>query len=196
MKVYILGVLIMVLWLKPRLLFADDLDWDFANQLTIEAQISGLGAAAFADVPQGWFQQITFGFGLYHPNEARPMFRNSLGIISWPIFDGRRIAETEEVEVVFIQPLSGIAANFLSYAFRPYIGWGYSLAVLKMDSRSRGYSAWVLETGVDFWQIGLTEIAGVRVSIRVLAGWEHIVVGVFLGTLLHPASVVEAACLK
>ncbi len=196
MKKFITKVSFTILFLIPHLLLADsaeerELDWNFADQFAIEAQISEVGAAAFADIEQGWFKQMAFGFGLYHPNEIRPMIRNTFGVISESMFGRKRIAQTEEVEVVFLQPLSRITINTSFDALRPYFGWGFSLTVLEIDNRSRGYSALIFETGVDLRQRESPKAAGVRASIRVLAGGEHITIGFFLGILLHPIPLVS-----
>ncbi|MBI2003273.1 MAG: hypothetical protein HYS76_01705 [Candidatus Wildermuthbacteria bacterium] len=164
-------------------------DWNFAGQFAIETRISELGAAAFADIEKGWIKQMSFGFGLYHPNEIRPTFRNTFGVISRSMFGNGRIAQTDEVEVVFIQPLPAIAADISSNRLLPYIGWGFSLTVLEIDNRSRGYSALVFETGIDLRRRESPKAAGVRASIHVLVSGEHITVGLFWGIILHPVPI-------
>lgn len=189
-KTLCISIFLSVLGAPGATLAANWPSWGFARELALEGQVSPLGAAAFEDVPGGGAKHASFGLGFYHPRIVRPMFRNILGVTSAPAFGGRRIAGTREVEVVLIQPLPAISATTANSLFCPYVGWGFSLTVLELNGRHRGYSALVFETGVDIRQRAVPGLAGVRASIHVLAGGENFVIGVFLGTMLHPLPII------
>lgn len=175
----------------PGLLLADETP-SLADQFAIEVRVSPLGAAAFEGIRGHVFRQVNFGAGFYHPRNVRVLLRNTFGPISRS-FSGRVGAVSDGAEVVVIQPLPGISANWGGNRLVPYLGWGFTLTIVSVPpDRHRGYSSLVVESGVDLRQIAYLNLGGLRASIRIVAGGENISVGLFLGTVLHPVSIAGA----
>lgn len=165
------------------------------NQFAVETQFSPLGAALFDDVGHGWRNGVSLGLGFQHCCNLRPMLRNTIGAITRAPFIGAKIAKTDEVELVIIQPITAIFSRIQSAELRPYFGWGFSLTVLEdisLRRGTRGYSAFVFETGIDIAEIKLADIGSLRISLRTVAGPpKHGSLFVSLGTVLRPAAILN-----
>lgn len=178
----------------PSLLFADSNNGNpsLAEELAIEVRISPLGAAGFEGIRGHALRQVNFGVGFYHPRNVRVLLRNTFGPITRSFASGRAMAIADGVEVVVVQPLPGISATLGGNRLVPYFGWGFSLTVVSVPpDRHRGYSSWVMESGIDLRQTGFLNLGGLRASVRTILGGENITIGLFLGTVLHPVSIAS-----
>lgn len=188
-KALSIGMFVAVLT-APGLLLADETP-SLADQFAIEVRVSPLGMAAFTGIRGRVFRQVNFGAGFYHPRNVRVLLRNTFGSVSRS-FVGGGPAMSDGVEVVIIQPLPGISANWGGNRLVPYLGWGFALTIVSVPpDRHRGYSSFVMESGVDLRQTSYLNLGGLRASIRIVAGGENITAGLFLGTVLHPVPIIQ-----
>lgn len=186
-----MGIFMAVLAVPGALSAANRSSWGFAEELAIEVRVSPLGAATFEGIRGHAFRQVNFGVGFYHHRNVRVLLRNTFGPISRS-FSGRTMATADGVEVVVIQPLPGISAALGGNRLVPYLGWGFALTILNVPpDRHRGYSSFVMESGIDIRQTSYLNLGGLRASLRTILGGENITVGLFLGTVLHPVSIAS-----
>lgn len=164
------------------------------SQFAVEAQFSPLGAVIFDDIGRGWNREFSFGLGFQHRCNLRPMLRNTVGGITKAPFARAKIAKTDEIELVLIQPITAIFARAQSAELRPYFGWGFSLAVLEDVSllrRTRGYSVFVFETGLDIAETEFADAGSFRISLRSMIGEKRVGLFILFGTVLRPAPILD-----